>query len=66
MSLFFVENAANFCAKKMGKAFNGHQTMIPDMLKSRWEKATIIADKFPVTKAARIAVMVVPRFEPSV
>ncbi len=66
MILFFVENAANFCAKKIGTALNGHQMMIPDMLNRRWEKATIIADRLPVTKAAKMAVIVVPMFAPSV
>ena len=48
---FLMAIAENFPAREMGTNLNGHQTTIPDTLNSRWEKATIIAARFPVTRA---------------
>ena len=57
---------ANFFAREIGTILNGYKMMIPDMLNRRCEKATIIAARLPVTRAARIAVTVVPMLAPRV
>jgi hypothetical protein len=62
----FIAIAENFSASEMGTNLNGHQTTIPEILNNRWEKATIMAARFPVIRAARIAVTVVPILEPRV
>ena len=66
MILFRVEYWENVSAIVMGRNLSGHQMSIPQRLNRRWEKATTIAARFPVTRAARMAVTVVPIFEPRV
>jgi hypothetical protein len=66
MIFLLMAIAENFSAMEMGRNLNGHQKTIPDTLNNRWEKATMMAAKFPVTRAARIAVTVVPILEPRV
>jgi hypothetical protein len=66
MTFFLMAIPENFSASAIGTNLNGHQTTIPDTLNNRWEKATITAARFPVTRAARIAVTVVPMLAPIV
>jgi len=65
-AFFLTARAANFSAMVIGTTLNGHQRTIPDTLNNRCEKATVTAARFPVTKAARIAVTVVPTLAPKV
>ncbi len=65
IALFRVENIANLLAKNLGIDLSGNQTIIPDILNNKCEKATIIAARLPVTSAASIAVTVVPRLAPT-
>ena len=60
------ENSASVLARKIGTREKGHQITIPVILKNKWAKATTTALTFPVAREARIAVIVVPIFAPSV
>jgi hypothetical protein len=66
ITFFLTATPANFSAMVIGTILKGHQTTIPDKLNNRCEKATMTAAKFPVTRAARIAVTVVPMLAPRV
>ena len=66
INLLLTEYSPNFLAIVIGTFFRGYQIIIPQMLNNVWENATVTAAKFPVTKEARIAVIVVPIFAPNV
>ena len=44
----------------------GQMIMMPKTLKKIWANATVTAAEFPVTSAASMAVIVVPKFAPRV
>ena len=66
ISRFLIDNFARNRAIEIGIFFKGRKIIMPDKLNRRCVNETVTAATEPVDSAAKIAVMVVPTFAPSI